>query len=162
MVTSVEFRNGMRHLSGAVSIITTENEGAPAGMTATAVCSLTADPPKLLICINKEATSYNPIRKTRRFAVNVLSADDVGTAQRFATGDMRSRFQAGCWNQLPSGTFALATALVTFDCSLCDDIPVETHSIFVGRVEQVILRGRKTPLVYHNGEYHHVVPRSNP
>jgi len=161
MVTAVEFKNGMRHLSGAVSIITTQNDGAPAGMTATAVCSLTADPPMLLICINKDATSHQPIRTTRRFAVNVLSSDDVGTARRFCVGDMRSRFQVGCWNRLPSGNLALESSLVTFDCSLCEDIQVETHSIFIGCVEEVIVRAKSTPLVYINGQYAHVIPRGN-
>ena len=152
----------MRHLSGAVSIITTQNDGAPAGMTATAVCSLTAEPPKLLVCVNKNATSYELIRKTRRFTVNVLSSDDIATAQRFSVGDMQSRFQVGRWSRLTSGNLALESSLVTFDCSLCDDIPVETHSIFIGQVEEVVLRARSAPLVYINGQYGHVVARGGP
>jgi flavin reductase len=161
MVTSVEFKDGMRQLSGAVSIVTTLNEGVPAGMTATAVCSLTADPPKLLVCINKSATSYHPIRKTCRFAVNVLSADDVGTARRFSVGDMKSRFEVGQWKPLASGNLALESALVTFDCTLCDDIPVETHSIFIGKVEEIVLRAKSEPLVYLDGQYGHVVAKSD-
>jgi flavin reductase (DIM6/NTAB) family NADH-FMN oxidoreductase RutF len=162
MVTAVEFRKGMRYLTGAVSIITTQSNGAPAGMTATAVCSVCADPPKLLICVNKDATSYPFIRGTGRFAVNVLSSEDIATAQGFSVGDMQSRFQAGSWSRLTSGNLALQSSLVTFDCSLCDDIPVESHSIFIGRVEEVILRAKNTPLVYINGQFGHVVPRDNP
>jgi flavin reductase (DIM6/NTAB) family NADH-FMN oxidoreductase RutF len=161
MVTSVEFKDGMRQLSGAVSIVTTLNEGVPAGMTATAVCSLTADPPQLLVCINKSATAYHPIRTARRFAVNVLSSEDLGTARRFSVGDMKSRFEVGLWRPLASGNPALQSALVTFDCSLCNDIPVETHSILIGRVEEIVLRSKSTPLIYLDGQYGHGVTPSS-
>ena len=67
----------------------------------------------------------------------------------------------GCWNRLPSGNLALESSLVTFDCSLCEDIQVETHSIFIGCVEEVIVRAKSTPLVYINGQYAHVIPRGN-
>lgn len=157
MTTPTHFKSGMRYLSGAVSIITTQCEGAPAGMTATAVCSLTADPPMLLVCINKGATSHQPIRSSGRFTVNVLSADDVAIAKRFSIGDMDSRFQIGEWIQLPSGGLALGSALVTFDCRLAENIPIQTHSIFLGRVEEVIVRPNRSPLVYIDGQYAQVV-----
>jgi len=153
MTTASEFKNGMRRLSGAVNIITTLNDGVPAGMTATAVCSLTADPPMLLVCVNKVATSHDPIKRSGRFTVNVLSADDIAVAQRFSTGDMDTRFKIGDWSRLASGGLTLCTALVTFDCALMDSIPIETHSIFIGRVEEVVIRPERSPLVYINGQY---------
>ena len=153
MTTASDFKNGMRRLSGAVSIITTLNEGVPSGMTATAVCSLTADPPMLLVCVNKVATSHGPIKRSGRFTVNVLSADDIVVAQRFCVGDMDARFRVGEWARLSSGGLALCTALVTFDCVLMNGIPIETHSIFIGRVEEVVIRPERSPLVYINGQY---------
>lgn len=156
LITPVDFKNGMRHLCGAVAIITTENQAVRAGMTATAVCSLTADPPMLLVCVNKAATSHQPILISGRFCVNVLSADDVEVARRFSFGDMDSRFQIGAWTRLRRGGLALDSALVTFDCSVVGNIPVETHSIFLARVEDVIIRAKRSPLIYVDGQYAHV------
>lgn len=153
MVTPVEFKSGMRYLASAVTIIATECDGARAGMTATAVSSLTADPPMLLVCVNKNATSHEPICRSGRFSINVLSADDLAVAQRFATGDMTSRFQVGRWAALRSGGLTLESALVTFDCMLKQSIPIETHSIFIGQVAEVIVRPERSPLAYVDGQY---------
>jgi flavin reductase (DIM6/NTAB) family NADH-FMN oxidoreductase RutF len=160
MMSPSEFKQGMRYLAGAVSIITTRIEGRRAGMTATAVCSLTAEPPMLLICVNKGATSHDPIRRTGRFTVNCLSSSDLAIARRFCVGDMDTRFQVGDWVELPSGGVALKSAVTAFDCRLTQDVEVSTHSIFLGMVEQVIVSPNRTPLVYVNGQYGNVVPHA--
>lgn len=156
-MTPNDYKQGMRHLASAVSIITTQMDGKPAGMTATAVCSLTAEPPMLLICINKAATTHTPIHTTGRFAVNCLSRNDLGVAQHFCVGTMLSRFQIGAWRVLPSGGIVLDSALVTFDCRLQKHVEVATHTIFIGEVEDVIVFPERRPLVYVNGRYGEVV-----
>lgn len=153
MVTPTDFKNGMRHLASAVTVIATQCDGERAGMTATAISSLTADPAMLLVCINKSATSHQPICRSGRFSVNVLSADDLAVARRFSIGDMTSRFQVGRWAALRSGCIVLESALVSFACVLRQTIPVETHSIFIGQVEEVIVRPERSPLVYVDGQY---------
>ena len=157
-VTPAQFKQGMRHLTGAVSIITTRIDGKPAGMTATAVCSLTADPPMLLVCINKDATSHRPISATKRFAVNCLSADDVAVARHFSVGDMEARFKVGAWREAPSGGLLLSSALATFDCRVEQQIDASTHSIFFGLVEHLEVYPQRAPLVYFNGQYGGVIP----
>ena len=161
MMSPGEFKHGMRHLTGAVSIITTRIGGRPAGMTATAVSSLTAEPPMLLICVNKSATSHDPIRRTGRFTVNCLSSGDLAIAKQFCVGDMDTRFQTGDWLELSSGGLALKSAVTAFDCRLVRDVEVSTHSIFLGMVEQVIVSPNRTPLVYVNGQYGSVVPHAS-
>jgi flavin reductase (DIM6/NTAB) family NADH-FMN oxidoreductase RutF len=152
-VTAEAFRKAMRSFPGAVSIITTHDCGQPAGMTVTATCSLTADPPMLLACINKSATSHQPVQRAGRFTVNVLSAADVEIAKHFSVARMSERFQVGDWMHLPSGGLALGSACTTFDCRLVADIPFSTHSIFIGAVEQVVVRAERSPLVYLDGRY---------
>ena len=152
-VTADEFRKAMRAFPGAVSIITTHDCGQPAGMTVTATCSLTADPPMVLACINKSATSHQPVQRAGRFTVNVLSAGDVAVAKHFSVARMSERFRLGQWISLPSGGLALDSACTTFDCRLVTDIPFSTHSIFVGAVEHVIVRADRAPLVYIDGRY---------
>jgi flavin reductase (DIM6/NTAB) family NADH-FMN oxidoreductase RutF len=152
-VTAEEFRKAMRSFPGAVSIIATHDRERPAGMVVTATCSLTADPPMLLACINRSATSHQPVQRAGRFTVNVLSAADVEIAKHFSVARMNERFQAGDWFRLPSGGLALGTACTTFDCRLVSDIPFSTHSIFIGEVEDVIVRAERSPLVYLDGRY---------
>ena len=152
-VTAEEFRKAMRCYPGAVSIVATHDRGQPAGMTVTATCSLTADPPMLLACINRSATSHQPVQRAGRFTVNLLSAADVAIAKHFSVARMSERFQAGDWIALPGGGLALGSACATFDCRLVADIPFSTHSIFIGAVEDVIVRAERSPLVYIDGRY---------
>lgn len=152
-VTADEFRKAMRSFPGAVSIITTHDCGQPAGMTVTATCSLTADPPMVLACINRSASSHQPVQRAGRFTVNVLSAADAAIAKHFSVARMSERFQLGHWISLPSGGLALGSACTTFDCRLVTDIPFSTHSIFIGAVEHVIVRAERAPLVYVDGRY---------
>ena len=71
-VDAGQFKIGMRTLAGAVNIITSFHSGHRYGMTATAVCSATADPPTVLACINKLATTHGAVAKSKVFCVNVL------------------------------------------------------------------------------------------
>ena len=152
-VTAEAFKKAMRCYPGAVSIVATHDCGQPAGMTVTATCSLTADPPMLLACINRNATSHQPVQRAGRFTVNLLSAADVEIAKHFSLARMSERFQVGDWTHLPSGGLALRSACTTFDCRLAADIPFATHSIFIGAVEDVVVRAERSPLVYIDGRY---------
>lgn len=143
----------MRLLPGAVNLIVTMDDGQPYGMTATAVCSLSMDPPMLLACVNRAATSHEPIRRSGRFSTNLVSTDDESIARAFSSGDMASRFQHGRWLDLPSGGRVLASALVACDCRLVEQYPVATHTIFIGAVEQVLINGERAPLLYFDGRF---------
>ena len=152
-MNSADFRNGMRHLTAAVNIIATDYNGERIGLTATAACSLTSEPPMLLVCVNKNATAHEAIRRSGRFTLNVLSTDDVPVSARFSSGSNHGRFETGDWVRLPSGSPALDTALVTFDCTLAGEIPVSSHSIFLGQVQDVVVREGRDPLIYTDGKY---------
>src|SRR4051812_25845260 len=73
---AAQFKLGMRALAGAVSIITSAHEGRRYGMTATAVCSAAADPPTVLVCINRNTTTHGAVEATGMFCVNVLRSED--------------------------------------------------------------------------------------
>src|ERR1044072_3682968 len=85
-VDAGQFKIGMRTLAGAVNIITSLHAGHRYGMTATAVCSATADPPTVLVCINKLATTHNAVAKSKVFCVNVLRAEDWELSSAFSGG----------------------------------------------------------------------------
>ena len=74
----------MRHLAAGVTLVTTAGGGSRAGLTATAVCSVSAEPPQLLACVNREAEAHRLLLATGHLAVNLLSAGQHELADRFA------------------------------------------------------------------------------
>ena len=153
-VDAEQFKAGMRALAGAVNIITSSQAGHRYGMTATAVCSASAEPPTVLICVNKLASTHNAVSKSKVFAVNVLRADDWALSTSFSgaqTGE--SRFKSRDWTRLATGSPVLIDSLVTFDCRVVKSMAHGTHTIFLGQVEQVLMGKKGRPLLYAEGQY---------
>src|SRR5499426_40075 len=108
-----QFKAGMRALAGAVNIITSAHAGHRYGMTATAVCSATADPPTVLVCINKLATTHGAVAKSKTFCVNVLRAEDWELSTAFSGAQSgETRFKSRDWTRLGTGSPVLIDALV--------------------------------------------------
>ena len=148
------FKRGMRHLAAAVTVVTTEFEGRWRGLTATAVCSVSASPPTLLACISRKATAHRLIVASRRFCVNVLASEHVEVSHRFAGREASAeRFRDGEWEQLVTGAPVLKGALASFDCEAVQDIDITTHTILIGRVVAVATRTDCKPLLYADGGY---------
>lgn len=143
----------MRRLSAAVTIISTSTGAERLGITATACCSLSAAPPSLLVCVNRNSTVHDPICKEGKFSVNILSVADKEVALRFSSGNALTRFEVGSWTELASGNPALASAMVTFDCALTETIEAHTHSIFIGRIVEIIQNPDRKPLLYALGDF---------
>jgi flavin reductase (DIM6/NTAB) family NADH-FMN oxidoreductase RutF len=144
----------MRLLAGAVNIITSAHGGRRYGMTATAVCSVSADPPTVLACINKLATTYGVVAKSKVFCVNVLRAEDSelsGTFSGATSGE--GRFKSRDWTRLATGAPVLIDSLVSFDCRVVKKVMHGTHGIFFGQVEQVLVGKQGKPLLYSEGQY---------
>jgi flavin reductase len=155
-VTPDEYKNGMRQLPAGVCVITTGRAPNRGGLTATAVMSLTAEPPQLVAAVNRSGAALSLITQNRAFAVNVLSAIDIALAEIFA-GRTRlvgeDRFVNAEWTELATQSPILTRAIVSFDCLLADAIPVATHTLLVGSVQQVRLGKPATPLLHCNGEW---------
>ena len=110
----------MRHLAAHVCLITTVgSNGTRSGLTATAVCSVSPDPPTLLCCVNRQIAPFAAIRESGVFAVNVLGVEDRELAERFAgVIQGEARFETGVWTTQITGAPLLESALATFDCRL--------------------------------------------
>src|SRR6185369_16186002 len=105
-VTSSDFRNAMRQLTGGVSVITAGRGRDVSGMTVTSVSSLSVDPPSLIVSINRTASSWPLIQRHGAFGVNILTADQVEIAERFAgKGGLKGaeRFVGAEWMTRASG-----------------------------------------------------------
>src|SRR5437870_9520643 len=83
-LTSDEFRDVISHFASGVTVITALQDGRPFGTTASAVASLSLEPPMLLICMNKQSDTGRAVARSKRFGVNILGADQVDLARRFA------------------------------------------------------------------------------
>ena len=155
---SAQFKQGMRSLAGAVSIITSSHEGRLFGMTATAVCSASADPPTVLVCVNHCTSTHQAIAGAGVFCVNVLRLEDRELSGLFsgAHGSEtpgEARFREGAWTRLATGAPALLNALVSFDCRVANRLVHGTHTVFLGEVEQLQVGKKGKPLLYSDGQY---------
>lgn len=150
------FRAAMRELAGAVSVVTTGRDGLRTGLTATSVTSLSADPPSLLVCINRASSVLPILRETQAFAVNVLAGHQDAVADRFAGRGGAygpARYAGADWTTLATGMPILAEALASLDCRVETIMDWHSHAIVIGRVEGVVVNGGESALVYRRGAY---------
>ncbi len=157
-VDAQEFKRGMRQLASAVCVITTSVDGVRNGLTATAVMSLTADPPQIGVAVNKSASAFAMLSASGRFAVNVLSRAQHPVAEVFAgAGGLKgaARFDAGdaIWSTGVTGAPLLGDASVCLDCSTARQVDLGTHVLFVGLVEDVRACDERAPLLFLDGDW---------
>ena len=153
-VDSGAFKQGMRLLSAGVTIVTTAIGAQRIGLTATAVCSLTAEPAMLLACVNREAGAHDPTLQSRIFCVNVLAVQHLDLAMLFADRTrVPERFDHGQWGTLATGAPVLLDSLASFDCILGQTLKAETHTVLIGRVQAVRTSPSLDPLLYANGKF---------
>jgi len=157
------YRAAMRFVPAAVTIITARHDGERNGLTATAVASVSAEPPQLLVCINRQASAEPLIAGSARFAVNVLSQDHRDLAERFSRSKLPgdTGFETGRWIDLPSGVPALADAVAVFDCLMVQHSVLGTHSLFIAEVVGVSTVAGE-PLLYHAGRFRQLTDRVEP
>ncbi|WP_063760440.1 flavin reductase family protein [Streptomyces sp. NRRL S-241] len=158
-----DFRAGMSRLASAVSVIATGSAQDPAdwrGMTATAVSSLCAEPPSLVVCLNQQTGTYRRLRENGLFSVNVLASRDFRLAQTFAGQHGlvgAERFTTGDWTPGRLGTPVLGRALTSFECRVAQSVEYGTHCLLIGNIEAIHRQDEDDgaePLVYHSHGFH--------
>ena len=156
---SARFKQGMRALTSGVTVIGAYGpDGSPMAMTATAVSSLTADPPSLLVCVNRSASMAPALVKNARFSVNVLAADQIDVAKAFG-GQLAvrgtGRFIYGNWHRVDDAEVPLLTgSRVSFECEVSHVHDWATHHIVIGTVLDVHFSNKSgKSLVYTDGKY---------
>jgi flavin reductase (DIM6/NTAB) family NADH-FMN oxidoreductase RutF len=150
------FRSAMRLMVGNVSIVTAGVGEQRSGLVAISVSSLSAEPPKMLVCINRTSSTLSLIRDFGHFGINSLSAHHISLAERFSgvTGVKGSdRYRDAEWITLETGVSLLKDASAVFDCRLDDMIERETHSIVIGSVCSIRTNLGSPALVYWRGKY---------
>ena len=152
MMDENRFRSVMSRLVTGVSLVTGRRDGSMHGLTVNAVSSVSLDPPLVLVCLDRNGTSHDPIIASGAFAVSVLASDQEGLAHRFARGTHRERFAGVAFRDGASGSPVLADALAWLDCAIRAVHPAGDHSIVVGEVRGCgAVEG--DPLTFYRSEY---------
>jgi flavin reductase (DIM6/NTAB) family NADH-FMN oxidoreductase RutF len=140
-----------------VTIVTARLGEVRAGLTATSVCSLTAEPPRLLACLHREADAHDLILDSRVFAVNLLTPAHQALSDHFGGRDEShgpARFCVGAWTAGSTGVPTLTDAAAVFECRMVEAVAASTHSIFIGEVVALRHDRHAAALVYHDRAYH--------
>lgn len=150
-VDAAQFKAAMRCIASTVTVITSRTGTVSNGMTATAICSVSAEPPRILVVINQSNRSHASIERAGTFAVNVLSEQQVPLAQHFASKADAPLERVGHHPGL-TGTPILDGCVAHLECVVESQMTSGTHSVFIGRVVSTHERDG-LPLLYRNGHF---------
>lgn len=150
-----DFKQAMRLVGAQVCIVAAGRDDNLTGMTLTSLVSLSLSPPAVTLAVAKSASIHPVLAETRRFGVSGLTCAHAPLADRFAGRDGSKgaeRFSMGDWTALESGAPLLADAAFALDCVVDSMVDWRTHSIVVGRVLAIDVRGGES-LMYREGGY---------
>jgi flavin reductase len=148
------FKNAMRRLAASVTVVTTVKDQERVGITATAVTSVTTQPPALLVCINRSTSIHSVLEKGAHFCINLLHHHHIDISNAFG-GFIKcdDKFAYGTWKDHDSKVPYLTDAQANLFCVVDDVLDYGTHTIVVGKIDAIIITGEVEPLIYQNGGY---------
>jgi flavin reductase len=148
------FKAAMRRFAATVTIITVSDADSRLGMTATAVASVSASPPAILVCVNRAASIHGNMQMGTLFCVNLLGRDHESLSLAFGGQvSTEQRFSVGSWQLDTRGRPYLTDAQANLFCVVDGKLSYGTHTIFVGRVDAIRLHGETRPLIYGDGRF---------
>lgn len=162
--TAQRFLSAMSSLAATVCVVAAASPtGERCGITATAVCSLSTDPPQIVACVNRGSSMARALESTGWFSVNILAGDQEPVAGAFAgrTGLSGSdRFADGDWSQHATGTPVLNGAAAVCVCHVSNTMHQASHIVVIGRVLDVVVGAGDppSPLMYHQRRFTTVGP----
>jgi flavin reductase len=159
-VSSEDFRDAMARLGAAVNVVTTDGAAGRAGFTASAVCSVTDDPPTLLVCLNRKSRGNALFKANGVLCVNTLASGCSALSDAFAGKgglDTEGRFAMARWSRLVTGAPVLdGDAVVAFDCRIAEVLEKGTHSVLFAEIEAIRQGAPGGALIWYGRGYHPV------
>lgn len=150
------FLGAMRAFVGSVSVITVGQGSDRSGLVVTSAISLSADPPLVLVCVNRGSSSWPLLERYGYFGVNALAAHHQPVAERFSGfGGVKgaARYEGADWVTAVTGAMLLADAPMALDCAVEEMIDRATHSIVIGRICAIRASDPMDGLIYWHGGY---------
>ncbi|MGF6372126.1 flavin reductase (DIM6/NTAB) family NADH-FMN oxidoreductase RutF [Paraburkholderia sp. RAU6.4a] len=149
---TLEFRRALGAFVTGVTVVTTiQPDGSPRGFTANSFASVSLDPPLILVCIAKSASSHAVFATTNHFAVSVLAGEQKAVSGVFASKSV-DKFAQVSWRVRATGAPIMEGAAATFDCRTHDVVDAGDHIILIGRVVDFV-HTNSSPLGYCRGAY---------
>jgi flavin reductase (DIM6/NTAB) family NADH-FMN oxidoreductase RutF len=153
-ITDAVFKQAMSHFASGVTVVTTEHEGRPYGLTVASFASLSLNPPLVLVCIEKSVKSHDAIAAARSFGVSILEEGQADVSGRFASKS-EDKFDGINVRRGLDGVPLIEGALCTIECRVTQQVPGGDHSIFIGEVVHAET-GEGKPLVYYRSGYRQI------
>ena len=145
------FRSVLGRFASGVTIVTTlGSDGRDLGMTVTSFCSVSLEPPLVLICIDKTAAMYDTLASAPRFIVQMLSESQEAIARRFSGPDP-NRFDGIGYVREAGGIAIIDEVLAYIHCRRVDAHEAGDHSIYIGEVEEAVVYEGRPLLRYRSG-----------
>nr|WP_042193110.1 flavin reductase family protein [Kibdelosporangium sp. MJ126-NF4]CEL20572.1 Nitrilotriacetate monooxygenase component B [Kibdelosporangium sp. MJ126-NF4]CTQ89483.1 Nitrilotriacetate monooxygenase component B (EC 1.14.13.-) [Kibdelosporangium sp. MJ126-NF4] len=154
-VDAGQFKAALAHFPSGVTIVTAvDDAGIPHGLTASAFCSVSLDPPLICVCVARSARCHPVFLRHDQFAVNFLRPEHTDLAMTFA-GKREDKFTGGPFRQTDQRTVVLDDALAVLECVVHSRHDGGDHTILVGEVRRAVLTAGE-PLVFFNKAFHRV------
>jgi flavin reductase (DIM6/NTAB) family NADH-FMN oxidoreductase RutF len=155
-VSAMEYREALSRVASSVSVVTTYGPHGIGGFTCSAVCSVTDEPPTIMVCVNRKSAVNAIIKANGVLCVNSLGAEQVELSQLFAgvgRVPMNERFAGPHWSVLATGSPYCTQSRVALDCRVADVREVGTHSVIFAEVQSTVHASDGQPLIYHSRNY---------
>lgn len=147
------FRSVLGRFASGITVVTTRDaEQRDVGMTVSAFCSVSLDPPLVQVCVDRAASLHAAMLTTTRYGVSILAAEQEALSRRFATAESARRFDGIGYRRGESGVVLLDDALAHLECRIVASHEAGDHTMFVGEVESATARSAR-PLLYYRGGY---------
>ncbi|SDO96126.1 flavin reductase [Lutimaribacter pacificus] len=158
-VAIADFRDAMASLAATACLVTARDDERRLGRTVTAAFSLSAEPPAIMVSIDRRAALADAIRRRRGFSFALMSTAQRDVADAFAGKvPAEGRFEHGEWQDWPSGHPRLGGAVAAMDCAVIGEIELGGHVLFVGGLREIALNREAMPLVWHHRQYNAIHP----
>lgn len=148
------FKEALSHFASGVTVVTTEHEEKPYGMTVASFASLSLHPPLVLICVAKAVKTHAALLASGVFGVSILASTQADLSNRFAS-KIDDKFEGVSVRRGSLGVPLLEGAICTLECKVHEQFASGDHTIFVGEVLDAQV-GDGKPLAYYRSGYREI------
>ncbi|MEP6730404.1 MAG: flavin reductase family protein [bacterium] len=153
MIDPDSFRSVLGRFASGITVVTAlDADRRDVGMTVSAFCSVSLNPPLVQACVDHAASMYDALRQAPAFCVNILASEQEALSRRFAADDSTHRFDGIGYSRGENGIVLLDDALAHIECRMHSMHEAGDHTLFIGEVEHATARDAR-PLLYYRGGY---------